>query len=361
LADAGFIGLDSRARAKMVTRGLVRMRGGSLVFSIDIGEIDIAEAGTVPREELRISRDGRALRLPLHYSAPVLILPDDAFMVPPEEDEALEVVLASDGDYAYLNAAALPVRIPEEDTGVADVDAAAEPEVPPVVAAALNKQARARRDGLRRAHALRRSGDRRIPDRSGSDARGLERIAARKRARRAGHGHLVTQERPFQQVTNLVELEMPNKFRDLVSQDRQARNEARDDVRKAIGRALPEAMAEAARNGSAAGEALLARLHQKRTQAPATAALDVRAGALADDTEGHVIEFDTPVFKDGVNVTVRNTDKWARRLRLNDRLLPTKTGETPPHDHLQSSQAPSNSRSGLVEGRPRPELSGGRP
>jgi hypothetical protein len=38
------------------------------------------------------------------------------------------------------------------------------------------------------------------------------------------------------------------------------------------------------------------------------------------------IEFDNPVFHDGVNVTVRAGDKWVKRLRLGDYFVPVKAG-----------------------------------
>ena len=53
---------------------------------------------------------------------------------------------------------------------------------------------------------------------------------------------------------------------------------------------------------------------------------------LTDDPQSHTIEFQNPVFHDGINVTVRNGDKWARKLKLGDHLMPTRTGETPPYD-----------------------------
>ena len=53
---------------------------------------------------------------------------------------------------------------------------------------------------------------------------------------------------------------------------------------------------------------------------------------LDNEPTGHVIEFCNPVFSDGLNVTVRSGAKWANRVCIGDRLLPTRTGETPPHN-----------------------------
>lgn len=38
------------------------------------------------------------------------------------------------------------------------------------------------------------------------------------------------------------------------------------------------------------------------------------------------IEFDNPIFHEGVNVTVRSGDKWAKRLRLGDYFVPVRSG-----------------------------------
>lgn len=53
---------------------------------------------------------------------------------------------------------------------------------------------------------------------------------------------------------------------------------------------------------------------------------------LDNEPTTHSIEFLNPVFNDGLNVTVRDGSKWANRVRLGDHLMPTRPGETPPHD-----------------------------
>ena len=44
------------------------------------------------------------------------------------------------------------------------------------------------------------------------------------------------------------------------------------------------------------------------------------------------LEFLNPVFNEGLNVTVRNGDKWLHRISPGDKIAVTKTGETPPVD-----------------------------
>jgi hypothetical protein len=44
------------------------------------------------------------------------------------------------------------------------------------------------------------------------------------------------------------------------------------------------------------------------------------------------LEFLNPVFNEGLNVTVRNGDKWLHRVKPGDRVLLAKTGETPVMD-----------------------------